>query len=228
MDWQEIIEQKRQALLAIVAGLYAMIELAEGGMIERIKRPLRRMVLKLLRPAESAVRRLIVMAARDLKGKPRAARPAPKGLKIAGKGKGRQSFPLFDRRVRYDLGFGRRSRRPKAEPHIRRLDDNPFYRPTPPPPREPVAPPDDTINAMALCRRLAAALGALKDLPRQARRYARWRDKPFEERRPKLVSTLRPGPPPGLSRTSSHEVHEILRDCHWFAHLKPKPAPDTS
>ena len=228
MNSNYAIERQRQPLIAIVASLYAMIELAEGGMIDRLRRPLHRAVLAILRPAESALRRLIVMMAHGLKAKPKVSRPAPKGLANAGKGKGRRSFALFDRRVRYDLGRGRRARGPKVEPHVWSLDDflqgRPHFCPRPEP--APSLKPDDSVSAASLCRRLDAARRALLNLRRQAERYARWRDKPLEQRRPKLMSPLRPGPPPSLSRTSSHEVHEILRDCHALAHSLPKP--DTS
>jgi hypothetical protein len=76
---------------------------------------------------------------------------------------------------------------------------------------------DDTVSATSLCRRLAAIRRALSDLPREARRYARWRAKPVAARHPKLGSMLRPGPPPCLRRTSNHQVHAILSECHWLA-----------
>ena len=72
-----------------------------------------------------------------------------------------------------------------------------------------------------------AAIGrALEDVPRQARRYARWRARPLAERRPRLDHVLRPGPPPGLRRRASHEVHAILSECSWLAHTALRP--DTS
>ena len=58
---------------------------------------------------------------------------------------------------------------------------------------------------------------ALKDLPRQARRYAHWRAKTAAEQDPKREPVLRRGPPPGLSAKSNHEVHAILKECHWLA-----------
>jgi hypothetical protein len=77
-----------------------------------------------------------------------------------------------------------------------------------------------------LCRRLAAIKLALDDLPRQARRYARWRARPLAARRPKLFSTLRPGAPPGFRKQSTHEVQAILTECQWLAHTVLEP--DTS
>jgi hypothetical protein len=43
---------------------------------------------------------------------------------------------------------------------------------------------DGTVNAKPLCRRLAAIKLALDDLPRQAKRYARWQARPIEARHP--------------------------------------------
>ena len=79
---------------------------------------------------------------------------------------------------------------------------------------------------MPLCRHLAAIKRALKDLPRQAKRFARWRDLPIEERRPRLETPLRRGWPPGWRIKPTHEVHEILKECHWL--VRQLPEPDTS
>src|SRR3954447_20299847 len=76
MDYASAIECHRQPLLRLVATLYAMIGLAEGGMVEQLMRPLYRKVLSLLRPAEWAVRRLIVIAAQGLVVEPQATRKA--------------------------------------------------------------------------------------------------------------------------------------------------------
>src|SRR3954452_21868196 len=122
MDWAYTIERHRQPLLGIVATLYAMIGLTDGGRGERLSWPLYRAVLSVLRPAEASVRRLIVVAARGLKVKPYVPRPAPAGLAIVGKGQGRPCFRLFDPRAPLDRGAGRRRSRPQAWPRIRVLD----------------------------------------------------------------------------------------------------------
>ena len=209
MDWALAIERNREPLLRIIAALFAMIGLAEGGAVERLSRPLYRAVLGVLRPAEAAVRRLIIVAARGMAVKPRQRRPAPAGLKISGKGQGRVSFQLFDPRRRpIEWAYGRRHKGLRPEPRIRFIDVafDPriplFRRPepaaaAPPAPDEEDTVADDTVNAIPLCRRLAAIKGALEDLPRQARRYARWRARPVDLRRPRLSTPLRLGPPPG-------------------------------
>jgi len=86
---------------------------------------------------------------------------------------------------------------------------------------------DGTVNAKPLIRRLFAILDALKDMPRQAERYARWCSRPAEERRPPRESALRSGRPPGWRTRPTHEVHEILKECHWLVR-NVQPTLDTS
>ena len=232
MDWDRAIERNRQPLLRIVASLCAMIGLSEDGQVERLARPLYRAVLLVLRPAEAAVRRLIIVAARGMVVKPSPKRSAPAGLRIAGTGGARLSFRLFDPRKRFAMAQGRPRRGPRVEPRIRFLDVgfDPriplFLRPQPAAPAAPAPAPqkqDDTVNAQPLCRRLAAIKLALDDLPRQARRLARWRARPVAERRPRLSTPMRPGRPPGHRKRQTHEVDEILKECHWLAHNVPVP-----
>jgi hypothetical protein len=228
MDWAFAIDRHRVSLLRIVATLFAMIGLGEGSTVERLPWPLYRAVLRVLRPTEAAVRRLIVVAARDMVVKPRLVRPAPAGLTLKGTGQGRVSFRLFDPRQRLGGGPGRpytESLGPEPRIHFIDVDPrSPLFRQ--PQPIAPARPPDDTVNAAPLCRRLLAIKRALDDLAFQARRYARWRARPVDTRKPKLASPLRPGAPPGLPNKPSHEVHAILAECHWLA--RTVPTPDTS
>ena len=238
MDWDFAIERHRVPLLGFVMELFAMIGLTEGGTVERLSRPLYRMVLGILRPAESAVRRLIIVAARDIVVEPRPKRPFPAGRVISRKGKHKRgaSFKLFDPPKNFDggKGRGRRHKGPRVEPRIHVFDYDPriplFLRsqaPAPPPiPEVDETVEDDTVYAGPLCRRLAAIKNALEDLPRQAKRLARWRARPIEERRPQLTMPLRVGRPPGYRQRQTHEVDEILMECHWLA--RQVPALDTS
>ena len=225
MHWATAIERHRQPLLNIVATLYAMIGLNSSGTLERLKWPLYRAVLDVLRPAESAVRRLIVVAARGLVVKPPAPRSATSKPALPGKGRASVSFQLFDPRGHRHGGANRAYARGRGPaPRIRVLDADPriplFHRPAP---AEPEPQRDDSVSAVRLCRRLVAIRLALEDLPRQARRYARWRARPLAERRPRLDGILRPGPPPGHRRKARHEVHAILSECSWLAHSALKP-----
>jgi hypothetical protein len=250
MDWDFSIERNREPLLRHVLGLFALIGLVEGGMVERLSRPLYRKALRILRSAESAVRRLIVVMARGIVVESRPKRPRPAGLIRSRKGtfqgknqsKGQEkkpqppSFQLCDPQKRSDAGKVRRRRRrtPKVGPRIRFLDYDPRIPESiwPRAPAPTAAPQhvekvrDNTVNAKRLCRRIFAILGALEDLPRQARRLAAWLAKPAEERHPRCERALRFGRPPGWRSKSTHEVDDILKECNWL--VRSLPAPDTS
>jgi hypothetical protein len=234
----------------VVQDLFAQVGLTGGDdMVERVSRPVYRKVQRVLRSAESAVRRLIIAVARDIVVAPLPRRPAPAARKRSGQFKSKAEgeghakpkrkrglrFRLFDTPRRKDWGIprGRRKRR-RIEPRIHFFDFDPripaFLRPqapvSAPIPEKARAIDDGTVSALRLCRRLLATMDALEDLARHARRYARWRDKPREERRPRRDSPLRLGWPPGWRIRATHEVDEILKDCHWLARCAL--TPDTS
>ncbi len=99
LDWDVAIKRNSEALNGIIAALFAMLGLKARPRFRGFRNPLHRAVLRVLRPAESAVRRLIVIAARGLVVKLAPSRPMPKG-QIIGKGGGSRlpSFQLFDTR----------------------------------------------------------------------------------------------------------------------------------
>ncbi|MBL8895379.1 MAG: hypothetical protein JNJ53_12300 [Rhizobiales bacterium] len=249
MDWKFAIESKRAPLLGVVAKLFAEIGLTEGGTVERISKPLHRYVLGILRTAESAVRRLIVAAARDIVVEPKPRRPASVKPKpstkdkdkstVEGKAKRKRGFlfNLFDPLKRRGRRFKKKRRR--LNPRITVIDYDPripeFLRAQfMPPAPVPAAPfveekvDDGTVNAKHLVRRLIAVMDALQDIPRYAMRLARWQARPKEERRPERWSSLRPGRPPGFRQRSIHEVDDILKECDWLARLGNPPLDDTS
>jgi len=236
VDWARAIERNSEALKGIVEALFAMLGLAGDATGLRIPQPLHRAVLRVLRPAESAMRRLIVIAARGLVVKLAASRPKlapsrPKPVGPIGKGGGNRppSFQLFDTRKNF----------PELRPHRVKYAKNPprihFFGPDSTvadlwPARPPVAvslpPPDGLVGAARLTRRLQALKLALEDLPRQARRLARWRVRRETAPSPKFKSPLRPGHPPGYRRKPVHEVDEVLIECHGLACDAMRP--DTS
>ncbi|MFC3723421.1 hypothetical protein [Neoaquamicrobium sediminum] len=199
-----------------------------------LPRQLHRAVLRLLRPAEAAARRLIIVMARDLshpalrgqgpslEGHPHAAPPAsPKARKAAR----RATLPLFDPLPRW-----RGPRRPVAAgvPRISFPGDGAS---APLPPRQPPMP-DDPIDATRLALRLRAVAAALDDLPAHASRFARWRArrdaalKDQAQRQPahrrgvtRRVWPLRPGRPPGWRPAGrhAHPVHDVLNIVHDLA-----------
>jgi hypothetical protein len=171
------------------------------------------------------------VASRGLVVKVAPTRPMPKGHRIAkGSGPSTPAFKLCDKRIFFPELDTPRVRYAKHPPRILFLGpdskiDDLWPRP---PPAPPPAPPDGLVTAARLTRRLQALKSALDDLPRQARRMARWRARREAEKAPKFKSPLRPGQPPGHRRKPTHEVDEILANCHWLAWEVMRLKPDTS
>jgi hypothetical protein len=228
MDWDLAIKRNSKALKGIIEVLFALLGLDGSEAASRIPRSLHSAVLAVLRPAESAVRRLIVVVARDVVVKLSPARPMPKG-KVIGKAAGGRipSFQIFDPPRRGKHTPFRKGRR--IIPRVRVLDYDPrvialFPKPRPviiPPP-----PPDGLASATRLHRRLIALKSALEDLPRQAKRLVRWQERRRAAPEYKSTSPLREGRPPGYRRKPVHEVEEVLADCDWLADMAMRP--DTS
>ena len=97
MDWARAIERNSKALKGIIEVLFALLGLDGTDAASRIPRSLHNAVLGVLRPAESALRRIIVMAARGVVVNLAASRPMAEGRKIGKSGgHSRPSFQLFD------------------------------------------------------------------------------------------------------------------------------------
>jgi hypothetical protein len=192
-----------------------------------LPRHLRLAILRLLRPAEAAARRLIIASARGLvvalppprKSRPKPVNPEPLlrrfGIAVVMspadlvrhdvarraaviRAARPLSMPLFDP-LRRSFRARRRTVPAHAAPRILFPGvTQPFPLPPPPPPS-----PDDPIDATRLGLRLAALAAALDDLPGQAKRFARWKarhdasDVQKSPGRSKRVSPLKSGRPPG-------------------------------
>jgi hypothetical protein len=230
MDWAKGIAINQAALIRIVAALIAMAGLGGEGVRLRLERPIYRAVLRVLRPAEAAVRRLIVIAARGLKIELPPRRPFPEGLALAGARGGRRSFQLFDTRERFGRATTKRASA-MPEPRVFIYDSSPLVplfrrRPAAIAVPEPEPEPDGTVEASRLSLRLQAIKQALEDLPRQARRLARWRARRDRTAGAKPASPLRPGRPPGYRKEPRDEIDWVLRVCHALA--RDALAADTS
>ena len=201
MDWNRAIEINRLALARIVAELFAMLGVVSGLTLQRV-----------LRPAESALRRLIVIAAHGLVVKIVPSRPMPKGLVIIGKGKGRKSFQLFDPRKNFNFITPQNPLIVMVKTH----NNNPFnlfdqmYWPK-------AATPKTTDTNANLSHRLAALKHALETLSSQAIRLVRWQAKRLALPNPKFTNPLRPGRPPGYRAKPIMEIDYILKECHGLA-----------
>lgn len=218
------IKRNSEVLVEIVADLFAMLGLvAVTDTVSRLPWPTYRAVLRVLRPAESCLRRLIVVAARSVVIAPLVSRPKRAGAVKPGKrGTSRPCFQLFDPRTRIMLP--RRRRPPRVVPRIHMFNaDGEFITIGPPlRPAKASAPrtksAEGMVSAARVIRRLEALESALADLPRQAMRLARWRMRQETSPNPSFKSPLRPGRPPGHRTRAVHQVDELLSECSWLAH----------
>lgn len=280
MDWNAAIERHRTALkrvLVTIAALAGLVDrqLAIGSRQSDLEhaddissdcllpttdcltlpRHLHRAVLRLLRPAEAAARRLIIVAARGIETPPVSSPHRVRGGEVARAARrsgGKQiALPLFDPLRRSPDQFCLRA----SETAMPRISIPGWSVPAP----LPVSPsPDDAIDATRLALRLAAIARALDDLPREARRFARWKARgagaavaqsekardaagaqhrkvtaraSAQDRKAKTrrIWPLRLGRPPGFpsGRRPFHTVHKILEDLHGLAFWALE-TPDTS
>jgi hypothetical protein len=219
MDWTRAIEINRAALTRIVATLVALLA-AQGG-AARLPLPVYQVIARVLLPAESALRRLIVVAARGLVVRVPPVRPMPEGLVIVKTrdGPGRMAFRLFD--ARKSFGDPDAVPPPSILPRIRAIDD--------PDPRAPWvlaqlaaqraadAQLAGAVETSRLTTRLMALTSALESLPRQAKRLVRWRARRAVQKAPTFLQPMRPGPPPGGRKRSTDEIDFVLTECHGLA-----------
>ena len=254
MDWELAIRRNREALERILVALFALVGLdgdphpegpqdgqdrwlapkAEGEPRMTLQRHLHAHARRILRAAESAIRRLIVIAAREIVVQPRPAgeevRPdlaflrkgsnVPAGADAAAAIRV-PAFPLLDPLRKFSFLPPRRG--PKSFPRISVVG---FLDPAPIP-QKPVVSPDDPVNAGSLCRRLLSSRRALANLPREARRLARWKARNKLRPGPRRVAPLRIGYPPGRRKHRIHAVDDILKECQALA-LDVLSPPNTS
>ena len=227
MDGHAAIERNREALRRILASLVAMAGGAGSGGATTLPRFLYLAVLRLLRPAESAARRLAIALAHGLVvalpprrvGKPSRSEVVLTVVTMQAGVRSRLVWkpgarfpsvtPLPPRAVPERLAFPLLD--PLRRPFRRRRRHVPAHLapriwapgvtdPRPLPPSR-----NDPVDATRLAQRLSALGRALDDLPAQARRFARWkarRDRARELGGNFRLWPLRGGRPPGgrLSR----------------------------
>lgn len=249
--WPGATRYYREELLRIVADLFFMLDLDEGG-ADRVPRRVWRRIVRVLGPVESAARRLIYIAASRLAVAP--PRPTPE----------RPPVPVAPVRAtgtvvvleNVNFGLARAYLPPAAEPRTAEPRLPAFALADPPRRFDPrawdglrpfpqdgftLANPDAEVSARSLCRRLQALKRALDDLDghalRLARRLAR-ESAAFERENLKIGDAVRPirrarqrppirlGHPPGHRRHVTREADDILRECHALA-LQVMPS-DTS
>lgn len=203
MDERLEIEINHRSLQRIFAILWAM---AGVGSRQTILRSVHRLVTRLLRPAEAAARRLIVVLARGIVVTLPPSRAAGSRPDRVGRPVDWVPFAL-------------------AEPLPRFADQNPEPRPFPGifPARG-----DTEISAARLPLRLDELCHALDDLPAQAQRLARWQARRRRAREKGVFCTTQPlrlGLPLDLRgraglRLKKHELFGLLKHTHeiaWWA-----------
>jgi len=196
VDWDRVVEHNREALKRILAMMVTMVAAGAAAVAgdvvtgeaarPTLPRHLYRAVLAILHPAESAARRLIVVAARGLSLPPPRLKPSvPKPRRKAS-----PTAIVFPHEARFPASPPRAvpARIPlpmfdTLRPPARRLRSVPARlapRITLPGltvrhtlPAKPT--PFDPIDATRLKLRLETLAAVLDDLPKEALRFARWR-----------------------------------------------------
>jgi hypothetical protein len=120
MDWDLAIRRNREALQRILAALFALVGLPESGpapvlQSAVLQRHLHPHTRRILRAVESAIRRLVVIAAREIEVQPRTAGEGPDLAFLRNKSKQEPAeagapaalripaFPLLDPLKRYSF-----------------------------------------------------------------------------------------------------------------------------
>jgi hypothetical protein len=209
MDWDIVISRNQALLVRIIAALFAMLPNPEAHGDATLQRSLFYSILAVLRSAESAVRRLIVIAARGIKAKPRSSRTFPLGSVFPNHSAPMRvpTFNLIDPLKTFSLDG-------EPNPMFSFVEIGSAVSPK-------IQFIETSVNTTMLLNRLRAIRLALDNLPKQACRLARWRAQHgldnLANQQIKRLSPFRPGPPPGLRKRSVHEVDAVLRDVHYFA-----------
>jgi len=220
---QKLFWKHRDDLLRILTLLWRMAGL---GSQMTVRQSVYLAVIRLLRPAEAATRRRIVVLAQKITVslKPSRTRPSmasperPKGERTGAPGQPTTEPPWKDFAL--------------ADPLPRWQDWN----------AEPrgfcgiVRGPDREIDGSRLAQRFEALNHALDDLNAQAQRLARWtalRQRARQRGRFRSTTPLRPGPPADLRgaarrRLKKHELFDILDNAHRRAHFAMSAPHDTS
>jgi hypothetical protein len=223
LDWALAIRRNRDQLRQIVLALFALAGMRVGGSLFTLRRDVFAAIMLVLRPAESAVRRLIVIAAHGLapltsprlRG-PEAGETSGSPWSVPGIAGRRGEFPptrafkLFDPLKSFDPE-SIWDVEPVWESNLGQFDPTFHYTSTI----------ETPLDATHIGQRLNAIIRALDNIQHQARRLVRWqskRDAALKACKPTRISPMRPGLPPGWRERKIHEIDAVLRECHGLAH----------
>ena len=244
MGWGDYIELRRAGLIRLVMAWTTLLRIlgSEGaGGVPMLPRHARLALVRLVRPAEAAARRLIAATA-TVEGlalpvlgplRPRAATATGGARRTRGAPAFRLADPVptLDALRRAATRTARPARRPGPGPRITFLDETrteAAARERREAMREEAARREAEArrlraeDASALAARLRALRGALDDLPKQAKRLMRWRAAQHRlgvAGRPHRVDALRGGRPRDLPRSlrAREPVHHLLDESHQIA-----------
>ena len=232
MDWTALMDARREALLRVVMALTAALRIGMGiGGGTSLPRHLRLALVRLVRPAEAAARRLVVIAA-WVEGltPPEVSTPkARAGRRAGASSRAARALQLALADALPDPTRHRPVRQAtRGCPRITFLDE-PAH----------VAEAREAARARALAEaaaakrvraedaarlvaRLDAVRAALDDLPAQARRLMGWCARQERRRladRPSRLSPIRHGRPRASVRRAAarHSVHDQLDRLHAIA-----------
>ena len=162
------IDYHRTALLEVVTGLFALAGFLPGGVgVSQVSMVVRSQILRVLRPAETATRRLVLFLANRVVLVEPKERVALRKIKKARKDVRASSprapvFRLYDRWKYFpELANPRKRVSRGPGPRIWLFDGFDHLR-NPTPPAKPERDPDDAVR---LCRRMQALHRALSDMP---------------------------------------------------------------
>ncbi len=207
-DWKLAIEKNKATLAQVVAGLFVLVRCAPGtipGSNDKLhlSKNMRNHLATVLRKAEAALRRLLVLFVRvhsvaaKSNNTPQAPLPDFSAFTSAHKNY-IPRFNLIDPRKPLRLPLIDETPIGLFETSGRSHQAN-----------------ETTPNTAHFLRRLAALDHALKPLPAQAKRLART----IERRKTAppgtgCVGPIRPGRPPGHCQRPKDEADHVLRECH--------------
>ncbi|WP_018146553.1 hypothetical protein [Henriciella marina] len=209
-------------LVAFVAAIACMVA-GRGGQIDGHTRA---KALRLLRPAEAMVRRVIALMAIEMNLETQAPcnnaadkrKPACRQTRSPG------GFTLFEPVPTFAACFGTGSGKSRFTAGPRIIDLAAPLIPAPQTPAHQTAPPTQTDMLLARIDALQAAMRAPeKHARRLARRTARTLADPQSKQR---ITPLRPGWPPGLrGRETPDWLAAVLLDLNSAIRCRPPPRP---
>ena len=249
MNWTLALKHNQDILRRSVAWLFTWLALDVGGSVDELPLHQKRTAYFVLRPAESALRRLVyaAMFALAIVAPPVAERAAVSGRSEKKKGAVKRErvflFRLTDPRQNFDLEPNRPKYAAGPGPSITNLwcadslaQRQALFVQQQAYDEKQRRLQEASLSAKGLCRRLNAMMVALDDLEGQALRMAKLEarmKRRFERTGEPHLRLIRRGRPPGFRQVPEHGRHEVdgaLKECHRLANLAEIdfPPPDTS